>query len=88
MDYNEGMTIDDDVAADAGTDEDGEVQMNNKDAEDWEAELDDGVQGTTAALKDWKTLQAQIKAHMKKNSKTLPLSHLNQHMILSNFTTC
>ena len=33
-DDNEGMTIDDDVAADSGTDEDGEVQMNDKDAED------------------------------------------------------
>jgi len=51
-----------------GTDEVGEGQMNDEDAEDWEAELDDGLQDSTAELKDWTTLCTQIKTHMKKHS--------------------
>ncbi|KAF8510328.1 hypothetical protein JB92DRAFT_3119111 [Gautieria morchelliformis] len=66
---------------------DGEVQMNDEDAEYWEAELDDAVQDETAAVKDWATLRSEVKTHMKKHSKIMPLSHLDQYMILGNFAT-
>ncbi|KAF8482253.1 hypothetical protein JB92DRAFT_3132553 [Gautieria morchelliformis] len=66
---------------------DGEVQMNDEDAEYWEAELDDAVQDETAAVKDWATLRSEVKTHMKKHSKIMLLSQLNQYMILGNFAT-
>jgi len=68
-------------------DEDGVGQMNDEDAEDWEAELDDSIQDTNTMIKDWMTLCTQIKTHMKKYLKTMPLSQLNQYMILGNFAT-
>jgi hypothetical protein len=40
-----------------------------------------------AEIRDWATLRTQIKAELKKNSKTLPLSRINQLLILSNFAT-
>ncbi|KAF8227164.1 hypothetical protein L208DRAFT_1405913 [Tricholoma matsutake] len=55
--------------------------------EDWEAELDESVQGPKSHAWDWTDLQKQIKDHLKKNSKTLPLSRLNQLLIISNFAT-
>jgi len=57
------------------------------DAEDWEDEIDDVVAGRINSIRDWNMLHAQIKAGLKKNSKILPLSHINQPMILSIFTT-
>jgi len=69
------------------TDEDGEGKMNDEDTEDWEAELDDGLEDSTAELKDWTTHHTQIKTHMKKHLKSMPLSQLNQYMILGNFAT-
>jgi hypothetical protein len=62
--------------------------MNEEDAgEDWEHELDEAVQRPPAEIKDWGVLQTQIKQDLKKRSKTLPLSAINQLMILSNFAT-
>ncbi|KAF9236630.1 hypothetical protein BU15DRAFT_76727 [Melanogaster broomeanus] len=55
--------------------------------EDWEDELDDTIRGPTAEIKDWKLLREQIKANLKNKHKTLPLSQINQLMILSNFAT-
>ena len=45
-----------------------------KELEDWEANLDESVQGPKAHVRDWTDLRKQIKDHLKKNSKTLPLS--------------
>ena len=62
--------------------------MNDEDAaEDWEHELDETIQCPPAEIKDWQVLRAQIKQDLKKRSKTLTLSALNQLMILSNFAT-
>jgi hypothetical protein len=38
-------------------------------------------------IKDWETLQRQIKADLKKNVKKLSLSEINKLIILSNFAT-
>ena len=61
--------------------------MNNEELEDWEADLDESVQGLKSHIHDWSDLCKQIKDHLKKNSKTLPLSRLNQFLIISNFAT-
>ena len=53
--------------------------------EDWEDELEDTFQGAAAVIKDWKTLREQINTDLKNKHKTLPLSQINQLMILSNF---
>ena len=55
--------------------------------EAWEEELDKVVQRSPAEIKSWDVLRAQIKAHLKKNSRKLPLSQINQLIILSNFAT-
>ena len=60
-----------------GVYEDREAQMDDNDAEDWEAELGDGVQDPTVEIKDWKTLHMQIKTNLKKHLKTLLHSQLN-----------
>jgi len=51
--------------------------MNDEELEDWEADLDESVQGPKSHIRDWSDLHKQIKDHLKKNSKTLPLSRLN-----------
>ena len=43
-------------------------------AEDWEDELEEAVRGPVSQVKGWDDLRKQIKAILKKNSKTLPLS--------------
>ena len=68
-----------DTEADLGDDEDG--------SEDAEDELEEGVQGLKSHVRDWSDLQKDIKAHLKKHSKTLPLSQINQFLIISNFAT-
>jgi hypothetical protein len=42
-------------------------------AEDWEDELEEAVHGPIGQVKGWDELRKQIKADLKKNSKTLPL---------------
>jgi hypothetical protein len=42
---------------------------------------------TTGTLRDWGEIRTEIKAELKKNSKILPLSRINQLMIVSNFAT-
>ena len=56
-------------------------------AEGWEHELDEAVQRPPAEIKDWAALQTQIKEDLKKKSKILTLSAINQLMTLSNFAT-
>ncbi|KAG2073340.1 hypothetical protein BDR04DRAFT_938267, partial [Suillus decipiens] len=54
--------------------------------EEWEEELDMAIKGRSE-IRDWKTLRDQIKDDLRKNHKSLPLSAINQLMILSNFAT-
>jgi hypothetical protein len=60
---------------------------HDEEVEDWEAELEEVVEGPKGHIRDWADLRTDIKKHLKKHSKTLPLSRLNQLMIISNFAT-
>ena len=53
-------------------------------AEAWEEELDETLT-PNAEIQDWGALRTQIKADLKKKHKSLPLSQINQLMILRNF---
>ena len=53
-------------------------------AEAWEEELDETLT-PNAKIQDWGTLRMQTKADLKKKHKSLPLSQINQLMILRNF---
>jgi hypothetical protein len=53
-------------------------------AEAWEEELDETLT-PNAEIRDWEALRTQIKADLKKKHKSLPLSQINQLMILRNF---
>jgi len=64
-----------------------EADMNEDESEDWESKLEEGLQGPKSHIHDWSDLQTQIKDHLKKNSKTLPLSQVNQLLIILNFAT-
>ena len=55
--------------------------------ESWEEELEEHAEGLKDHIWDWADLQADIKKQLKKESKTLPLSRLNQLMIISCFAT-
>ena len=57
------------------------------DVEDDKDELMKGVQGPKGHIRDWIDLRKDIKALLKKNSKILPLSQLNQYLIISNFAS-
>jgi hypothetical protein len=52
-----------------------------------EDDIEEEAQGPKPHVCDWADLRKQIKDNLKKNSKTLPLSHINQLMIISNFAT-
>ena len=60
---------------------------HDEEIEDWEAELEEVVEGPKSHVRDWADLRTDIKKHLKKHSKTLPLSRLNQLMIICNFAT-
>jgi hypothetical protein len=64
-----------------------EDDVNDEELEDWEIELEESVQGPTSHVRDWSDLRKDIKDHLKKNSSTLPLSQINQLLIISNFAT-
>jgi len=61
--------------------------MNENDIEDWEGELEECLQGPKGHVHDWSDLRKQIKDSLKKRMQTLPLSQVNQLLILSNFAT-
>ena len=63
-----------------------EEDESEEDIEDWEEALDDAVQGN-ADIRDWEVLREQIKTTLRKKSKQLPLTQINQLMILTNFAT-
>lgn len=64
-----------------------EEPLGDDDVEVWEDELDLNVRDPNVEIKSWEELRNQIKADLKRHNKTLPLSKLNQLMILSNFAT-
>lgn len=61
--------------------------LNEADAEAWEEELDENTLHPRVEVRPWDVLRKKIKDNIKKNSKVLPLSQLNQLMILANFAT-
>ena len=63
------------------------AKKSDGDVEDDEDELMEGVQGPKGHIHDWIDLRKDIKALLKKHSKILPLSQLNQYLIISNFAT-
>ncbi|KAF7984968.1 hypothetical protein HWV62_9917 [Athelia sp. TMB] len=67
--------------------DDSAVDFDDQDHEDLDEDLEDSVQGPKSHVRDWTDLRQQIKEHLKKYSKILPLSQINQLMILSNFAT-
>jgi len=68
-------------------DEPNPVAESEEQLETWEEELDAGVAGLPDQVKGWDVLCDQIKTKLKKKSRTLTLSQINQMMILSNFAT-
>jgi hypothetical protein len=52
-----------------------------------EDEIEEEAQGPKPHVRDWADLQKEIKDNLRKNRKTLLLSHINQLMIISNFAT-
>lgn len=62
---------------------------NEDDVDEWEleAEVVNCMPRTVPNIRSWADLRTQIKAELKKKSKTLPLSKINQLMVLRNFAT-
>ncbi|KAJ7939873.1 hypothetical protein B0H13DRAFT_2299917 [Mycena leptocephala] len=55
-------------------------------AEAWEDELEENIASTTKGpLRGWEEIRTEVKAELKKNSKIMPLSRVNQLMLISNF---
>jgi hypothetical protein len=80
------------AASDAGNDLAGEQVSTQDEAEEelgeaWEDELEDNLASTTGPIRGWDEIRKEIKAELKKNSKILPLSRVNQLMIICNFAT-
>jgi len=55
--------------------------------DDYASELDEMLEGPKPTIQDWSELRKKIKAHLAKHKNTLPLSHINQYLIISNFAT-
>ncbi|KAJ7939270.1 hypothetical protein B0H13DRAFT_2301032 [Mycena leptocephala] len=69
--------------------EEGELEAEPEDGEEWEleAEVLNLVPKTVANIRPWDELRDQIKGELKKKSKLLPLSKVNQLLIRRNFAT-
>ncbi|KAJ7300705.1 hypothetical protein DFH08DRAFT_997826 [Mycena albidolilacea] len=65
------------------------ADVNPEDGEEWEleAEVMNLIPKTVAQIRPWEELRDQIKVELKKKSKVLPLSKINQLMIIRNFAT-
>ena len=58
------------------------------DSEPWEEVVHETMTGSSLAdIRGWEPLRDQIKKDLKKRHSSLPLSHINQLMILRNFAT-
>ena len=55
--------------------------------EQWEDELDECLVPNLTDIRGWDLLREQIKNDLEKKYKSLPLSQINQYMILRNFAT-
>ena len=55
--------------------------------EQWEDELDECLAPKLTDIRGWDVLREQIKIDLEKKYKSLPLSQINQYMILRNFAT-
>jgi len=65
-----------------------EVEDQTPEAEvGYESDLEEAIQGPKKTVKNWSELRQQIKAHLAKHSKKLPLPKINQYLIISNFAT-
>ena len=53
----------------------------------YESDLEEAIQGPKHTVKDWSELRKQIKTYLEKHSKSLPLTKLNQYLIIINFAT-
>jgi hypothetical protein len=72
--------------ADLSATEAEEELMDNDEREDWEEELDVAIKGRNE-IRDWQTLRNQINDDLKKHQASLPLTRINQLVILRNFAT-
>ena len=61
--------------------------LNEADGEAWEDELDENISNPKVVPWPWDELWKKIKDDLKKNSRKLSLSQINQMMILANFAT-
>jgi hypothetical protein len=64
-----------------------EADSNEDEDEDREHELEEELQDLKSHVRDWSDLRKQIKELLKNQGKILPLSQVNQPLILSNFAT-
>jgi len=72
------------LADEAGLEDDGDVGLE-KDAEEmWEDEIEDMMQ-PRSEIRSWGELREQIKMDLNKKHSHLPLSQINQLMIIQNF---
>jgi hypothetical protein len=63
-------------------------EMEEQLGEAWEDELEENLASSVQhPLRDWDEIRTEVKAELKKNSSIMPLSRLNQLMIISNFAT-
>ncbi len=63
------------------------LEDNDEEVEDWEAELEEHAEGPIGHIQDWADLRADVMKQLNNESKILPLSKLNQLMIISCFAT-
>ncbi|KAJ7904884.1 hypothetical protein B0H13DRAFT_1881561 [Mycena leptocephala] len=63
-------------------------ELEEQQGEAWEDELEENIASTVKGLpRPWDEIRKEVKAELKKNSKIMPLSRVNQLMIISNFAT-
>jgi hypothetical protein len=80
-----GHAADSEIVEDESAEEVEDV--DDETAETWEDELMLSAGGDISRFRDWSELHEKIKSDLKKNSKSLSLSHINKLTILSNFAT-
>ena len=79
------MTLSTDHDATLATDQQGS-EDEAEEEEGWEDKLDTRVLQAKCDIRDWATLREQINDDLR-NTKNLPQRHINQLLIICNFTT-
>jgi hypothetical protein len=59
----------------------------DEDMEAWEDELEENTRDPGSEIRPWDILREKLQKTIKERHKTLPLTHLNQLIILSDFAT-